>query len=294
MRQLRSESGQVIPLVGVVLMAVLLGVCALAIDMGVWFKASRSAQNVADAAALAGVQDLPGDPGGAVADANAYADQNDGTIDTPVVSGNTISVRATETAPAIFARVLGIESETVHATASAEADGVGEIPGSGFDGTKTGEPIPFAIAQGTWQSTPLDQETSLCWGPCDKIGAGQFGLVDFAGDGSHVKDVGNWLENGYPGTLSPGTYSGIPGNGGFSANKDDIYALAGKTITLPVYTGNADGSYDVVGWAAFVVDAVPHAGGDWTQLDGHFITLDVPPTTTPAQYFGVGHVKLTK
>jgi hypothetical protein len=136
--------------------------------------------------------------------------------------------------------------------------------------------------------------TSLCWGPCNKLGAGQFGLVDFAGGGSHVQDVGDWLEHGYPGTLSNGTYPGINGNGGFSANKDDIYALAGRTITLPVYTGVGNGTYNVIGWAAFVVDSVPHAGGDWTELDGHFISLHVDGPITPAQYFGVGHVKLTK
>jgi hypothetical protein len=48
---------------------------------------------------------------------------------------------------------------------------------------------------------------------------------------------------------------------GFSADKDDIYALEGRTITLPVYTGGAD-PYDVDGWAAFLVDDVPQAGGD--------------------------------
>src|SRR5256885_14447232 len=76
---LRSERGQAFVLT-VVALVVLLGMAALGIDVGSWYKAQRHDQAVADAAALAGSQALPDDPSQAQALAPDYANKNGGAL----------------------------------------------------------------------------------------------------------------------------------------------------------------------------------------------------------------------
>src|SRR2546423_15602482 len=73
----RGERGQML-LVAAISMAVLLGFTALAIDMGLFFENRRHLQNTADAAALAGVEQLPANPGLGISDANDRAAKNHG------------------------------------------------------------------------------------------------------------------------------------------------------------------------------------------------------------------------
>ena len=70
-----NEKGQTMILV-VVVFAALLGIGAMAVDMGQVLWSRGEEQNIADAAALAGVRDLPGDPTGAVSLAMDYAQRN--------------------------------------------------------------------------------------------------------------------------------------------------------------------------------------------------------------------------
>ena len=57
----RREGGQTL-LIFVLALTVLLGFTAMAIDVGLFFENRRHLQNTADAAALAGVAELPGNP----------------------------------------------------------------------------------------------------------------------------------------------------------------------------------------------------------------------------------------
>ncbi len=63
--RLGGKSGQAIVFV-VALLTILLGLGALVVDGGSWLRAQRHLQTAADAAALAGAQDLPTDLPGAV------------------------------------------------------------------------------------------------------------------------------------------------------------------------------------------------------------------------------------
>ena len=58
MNRLRSERGQATVLTVIFLVA-LLGVVALVLDVGSWFREQRDTQSAADAAALAAAQALP-------------------------------------------------------------------------------------------------------------------------------------------------------------------------------------------------------------------------------------------
>ena len=54
----RDESGQVLVFVAFIL-TVIVGMAALVVDVGSWYQAHRHLQTAADAAALAGAQELP-------------------------------------------------------------------------------------------------------------------------------------------------------------------------------------------------------------------------------------------
>jgi uncharacterized membrane protein len=61
MNRLRSQVGQAFVLMTLSL-AVVMGMAALVLDVGSWFRTDRRLQQTADAAALAGAEMLPYDP----------------------------------------------------------------------------------------------------------------------------------------------------------------------------------------------------------------------------------------
>lgn len=132
---LRQERGQVIVLLVVVLI-VLLGSAALVIDVGRAYLAKRHLQASADAAATAGALELP-DPAAATSYAQSYSGRdgarNDNdklpsvstTVTTkclsfaPCTPVNAVQVEQTTVVPTLFAKVLGIDSFTIRARATA-------------------------------------------------------------------------------------------------------------------------------------------------------------------------------
>ena len=124
----REEFGQGLVL-GTLALVVILGFTAVAVDVGLFLHERRELQNAADAAVLAGVQELPNSPADAEARAQEWA-VNNGVdigggelesveITTTYVSNDTVRVRVQRDVPFIFARVLGFTSDTMHATAVA-------------------------------------------------------------------------------------------------------------------------------------------------------------------------------
>jgi Flp pilus assembly protein TadG len=137
---LGDQSGQALVLVAFS-MVDLIGFVGLAIDVGNAYVTQRELQKAADAAALAGAQELP-NAAAAVAVAQQYGaaagEKNEATfVDdaamtvstrcvpslgcTPSrgVTTNVIAVTETAQVPTLFAKVLGFDSFTVHAKATA-------------------------------------------------------------------------------------------------------------------------------------------------------------------------------
>jgi hypothetical protein len=121
----KNEHGQAVVLM-VISLAMLIGMCALVLDVGGWFREKRQLQATADAGALAGAQALPESWSTAKSLALDYADKNGGgvlsasvTSSTTLVPGDTISVNAQKQAPGNFSRMLGVTSVSIHANASA-------------------------------------------------------------------------------------------------------------------------------------------------------------------------------
>jgi Flp pilus assembly protein TadG len=136
LRGLAAEGGQAIVLV-VVSLVILLGMAALVIDVGYAYYTHRSLQASADAAALAGAQELP-DPGLAVSVARQYSAESgaknsrrdiDGvttTITTKCIASipgcdpvNAVVVVERAPTKTFFAGVLGINAFNVKATSTA-------------------------------------------------------------------------------------------------------------------------------------------------------------------------------
>lgn len=135
LRRHRDESGQAFVLLALVLI-VLLGMGALVLDVDYAFYVQRSLQASADAAALAAAQELP-DPAAARSVGLQYGANSGGKNRRDNVPGvttsvttrcatyspcrpvNAVVVTETATVPTKFARVLGIDTFTIHARATA-------------------------------------------------------------------------------------------------------------------------------------------------------------------------------
>lgn len=135
LRTSRDESGQVFALLAVALV-VLLGMTALVLDLGYAYYVKRSLQASADAAATAGAMELP-DAGAALTRAQEYSGSHGGRNERgnlpPVTTSvtakclsrapcnpvNAVVVRQTAEVKTLFARVVGFETLTVGARATA-------------------------------------------------------------------------------------------------------------------------------------------------------------------------------
>ena len=123
MRPLRNERGQAVVLV-VLFMGVFFGLAAAVLDVGAWYREDRKLQATADAAALAGAQGLPEQPGrGGLAGARATPARTGGGVSQAVTSpsrpavvpGDTIKVHAQKPMPGFFSKAFRINSVTIGA-----------------------------------------------------------------------------------------------------------------------------------------------------------------------------------
>jgi Flp pilus assembly protein TadG len=144
MNHARSQRGQTLPIITLFMFA-MLGMCALAIDVGSWYQQKRSLQSAADAGALAGAAYLPVSwaaantaAGGQYAK-NASGDTVSYQVSTQFVGSDSITVTASRPASSFFAQVFGHGSITVKATAKATVvqSGGGALPWGVMKGTYT-------------------------------------------------------------------------------------------------------------------------------------------------------------
>jgi Flp pilus assembly protein TadG len=144
MNHARSQRGQTLPIITLFMFA-MLGMCALAIDVGSWYQQKRSLQSAADAGALAGAAYLPVSWAAANTAAageytkNAGGDTVSYQASTQFVASDSITVTASRPASSFFAQVFGHGSITVKATAKATVvqSGGGALPWGVMKGTFT-------------------------------------------------------------------------------------------------------------------------------------------------------------
>ncbi|VBB06613.1 Hypothetical protein LUCI_1849 [Lucifera butyrica] len=295
----KSEKGN-IALLTVLAVSTLFAFSSLVIDLGLLYVTKAQLTNLADAAALAGVQDLPADPQQAVADATLYARQNGldtDTLDIQAVDNNTgVTVKAMRRVDLLFARLWGMETADVQASAEAKIEVIQSAAGV----------VPFGVVQ---QNFVYGQSYTL------KAGAGggyngNYGGLALGGNGANV--YRNNIEYGYDGNLSigdsvstePGNMSGPTSQGvayrvGLDpdATFDTVKRSSPRIVIVPVIdslSGNGRTEVEIVGFAAFFLEG---AGGQGNQnyVTGEFLQMVMPgDVTTSSTGFGLYGAKLVQ
>lgn len=135
-----NKDGQVMILFAIGL-AVLMGFVAMAVDVGAATATKAKMQSAADAAALAGAQELPESPSQAVTYAQTYAAANGINLSDMSISiendDHNIVVSVNHTMPTYFARVLGKNSVDIAVDSTATSGYAASVPWI----------VPFAIPQ---------------------------------------------------------------------------------------------------------------------------------------------------
>lgn len=309
-----NQRGQSLVL-SLLFLTVLVGMAALVVDVGSWYRADRKLQANADAAALAGAQELPANSAAAEARALEYADTNDGGLEaknvkfrTTVVPHDTIAVTTDRPSPGFFAQLFGRGSVDVRAKAAARAGVLGSAIGA----------APIAV---DWQHEMLHCDPpESCWGRYEdgelipgqmttvdffKTGPGAFRIVniDSSRGGTGLTDIAEWIRTGYldAADVNQWYYSdpGIKPNSSHVKEALD-YRLSGEPdLLFPVYNAvEESGSnfrYYVIGFAVFHVTSWEIHGSKDSRINGYFMDMvwtGVPASSGGAPGFGARAVEL--
>lgn len=273
-----EERGSIVILVALAL-TVLLGFSAIVTDVGLMYAEKAHLQNAVDAAALAGVQELPTNPSLAEQTAKNYATQN-GVSDVTVTfetNNAKIVVQAVKQVPTLFAQIWGITEEQISVSAKAMMLPPTELTGA----------VPLSVQE---QDLVYGQEYELKSGGGDGA-SGWYGALELSGNGA--KDYETDLANGYEGTLSVGqilevkhgnmsgpTSEGIqlrlerdtriPHNTFSDYDRDAPEIMIIPIVRVLSRQGNSIHEVQIVGFAAFFLDGVPGNGND-SSVSGRFI-----------------------
>jgi Flp pilus assembly protein TadG len=307
--RLKSERGQAFVLAAVA-MVMCLGMAALVLDVGNWFRDKRRLQGTVDAAALAGAQQLPDDSAGAQSQALNYANKNGGdvaganiVISSQYQPNDTIAVTGQRNDPGIFTRVIAIPGADITARAKAR---VGPP-------TQALHVAPMVVYCGhsliqncNNDHTPqFNVTTTMDYDPMGAPGA--FGMLDLDGESGAIgsSTEAAWITDGFDKYLGLGKYKSDPGAKFGSQNVQGALDARVNTVLLfPVFktldgTGsNAD--YDIIGWIGFYLQSYDIHGNSAT-LHGYFTTYIAEGILSqhapgsggvPSSFFGVKSIQL--
>lgn len=269
--RLRDERGGTAVLVGILLVP-LIGCLAIAVDVGALYAERAQLQNGADAAAIAAARNcaLTGSCAGAVGIAQTFANANandaaaavDG-VTFPTANSVRVATSTREDGTNVmrhpFASILGINSSTVHAEATAEW-------GSPASSALV---LPLAISlceftpalTGDLQLIRYDQNVPNCERPAGHPIPGGFGWLDLINNQcASQMGLGNT-------TLFSNTGNNFP-----NVCDATMATIRGTTIVVPIFddsTGTgASGTYHIFGFAAFTITGWKFGGtGGQTSID---------------------------
>jgi len=299
MKLFRSDRGQAAVLT-VLSLAALLGMAALVLDVGSWFREQRATQSAADAAALAGAQAIPDRPGTASALATEYVGKNGGgahtiTFSSRNVANDTLTVEVERPAPGFFARVLGIDSVQVGAKATARTGTIAEARYAAPIGVDKRHPLLSGSG-----CPCFGQDTEL---ELEKVGPGAFRFLNLDGSkgGTGTQDVEKWILSGFDGYMPLGLYGSNPGAKTSSNISSAMKVRVGDELLFPVYGATveegANFNYDVIGWVGFVVSDYVKLKGNDKRITGQFVRViweGIQSTSGPASDFGAQAIQLVE
>ncbi|HVB34685.1 MAG TPA: pilus assembly protein TadG-related protein [Patescibacteria group bacterium] len=276
----KNDAGQALPLVAAALVA-LLAVMGLSIDMGVMRYDKRLQQTAADAAAIAGAQNLSS---GAVtaraqdaSSLNGYADNSTTTtctkdagavgcikvtVNNPPTSGphlgnsKYVEVLVADSQPTYFMKILGVDSETV--VARAVATNVGSSFGDGGGGgciVTTGTPTEKLTANNSGFGTSgsvilnaptcgiLDNGNLIANGGTNlSINAGSIGVGGTYSAPSQEDCSANPPVGVCPAPCADGSVCGMPYSGDPLSGKYPVPATAPSLGTVDIINGSCKGT----------------------------------------------------
>jgi len=286
----RNESGQALVLM-VVFVVSLLGMAALVLDVGSWYRSKRNLQATADAAALAGAQALPDTPGNASGIAGQYATKNapdlasaDYSVSSNIVPNDRMTVHVTRPAPGFFAKLFGVDSVQVGANASAQSEGMEKARWVAPITVRNTHPM---LAGAGCPCYGPENETTL---PLGKTGApGAFALINLENDPNGTvgaSTLANWIAKGFDDYLGLGDYFSDSGAKWNNSNiQEALTSRFGTELLFPIYdtlsgTGS-NATYHIIAWAAFHLESVTASGSEGS-ITGYFteVTWDGIPATT--------------
>ncbi|MEX2210238.1 MAG: pilus assembly protein TadG-related protein [Gaiellaceae bacterium] len=276
---IRDQRGQAAALT-LVFLTVLLGATAMVLDVGSWYQARRQLQATADAAVLAAAQELP-DTATARIVAADYARRNAAqdvatsvTISSGAGPNDTISVRASRSAPGFFARVFGIDSVSMSVSASARAARVSRALGMSPLALNELHPLLHCVPQPC-----TGQPTSITF---HHPGSGRRNPFAFAYvniDPANVPTLtaqilAQWIRTGVNSFVPVGTYQG---SSGLTYLTPEIRAALeermNETILLPVFRSISGNAFAIVGWAGFRITGLGNTTQHHWVIYGHFTTV---------------------
>ncbi len=204
------------------LLIVLLGICALAVDVVHAYQVKERAQNAADAAALGGTVFLPGNPVEAASRAQALAKNNGfqngsgGVTVTAEQQANPTQLKVTvsKVVSTWFAKAIGFSAVTVHADSTADYD----------------QPVAMGSPANTFGNQPD------CSAPCTNVSGAQTPQLWFnaAGPGSR-KIKGDAILSTYcadsPDNCSGGNSDHDPAGYSYAIRNDN----AGGTLSVELF-----------------------------------------------------------
>ena len=269
----------------VVAMMALIGFAGFSVDVGGWYHQQRSEQATADAAALAGAQDLPDDPATAAADAMRYATVNGATlspqdivISSDRASNDTISVTVRKEAPAFFTKLFGLSTVTVRSTAAARSDGISSAEYVAPVAVSSKHPMLGCNPAPCIGATQLDMvDLKAKGGP---NGAGNFSLLDLSVQASSgaVGDstLADWLTNGYDADMPLGVYEARCQARSFNGSnfRQALAGRVGQEVLFPVYKppivlSGSNAQFNIIGWVGFQITG-SSGGGNSGTIYGSF------------------------
>jgi secretion/DNA translocation related TadE-like protein len=275
----RSERGQATVLT-LIFLTVLLGMAALVLDVGSWYRADRDTQSTADAAALAGAQALPDDTAQASSLASSYSSKNGGGLATVSFSNSygpndTIKVTVKKQASGIFTKLFGLDKVDVGSKATART--------ALISSAKYVAPIVVKNMHPKLLGTvgcPCFNSTNVTTIPLDRNGApGAFDLLNLDGSrgGTSSDILASWMLKGYDGYLDIGDYFSDPGAKWDSSQLHDaLDQRIGTVLLFPVYdtiTGTgANAVYHIIGWVGFHLLSY-EARGSSGSITGYFTNV---------------------
>jgi Flp pilus assembly protein TadG len=267
-RRPRADERGAIAVIVALVMVLIMGFAAFAVDAGNGWQTRRSLITATDSAALAAADTYAqngngcsGVPSTYVADNVPAATVTGCTLTTLGPGAAAVTVAAQVPLHYTFAGVIGVADRDVHSTTTAaygQPLGVTGLRPLGLCNASvgyqqwlaSGMTTPFTVTINYGKNAPSD---------CGANVPGNWGVQDFNGGANSNSDTKSWIQNGYPGLVTaPGS---IPGDtGAFSTSLSsalDTLVASGQPFQLPVFdsaTGNGNNAqFHVIGFVSVVL-----------------------------------------